>query len=490
MKYLILALLLTVLLFTQNFPSVPQIPSVPTFNDVFDSEEIFQTNEKREIREIWGTMFIKDSATRDSVRNLINTTMSKEDFESFKKFIKRKQRNLRITIFPLDNSTARIEIEKKRSRKYVRKPHRSVDFEFEKHDFDPSHTDFDHLSIVFPGLADIQESGKDRIMVGVEAAFEQNFFRGFLGIRYQHVSDSGNFFRVGAGAVSEGVFQANFSYSDEGKAWRMSHGDWSKNLMITPQHIIGQTYLDFSMVHAEFLTTHHAFRLNHGFNKSALSYPDSTKEDNANVLGLKADYTFAYLDDNLSPNAGVYFNLKGQALILQEKFKGTPYKLGNSYSNDWSNYGTYSNTGFANLQVLIPVTSTGSVYIGGQAVYQEFNINDSFGTANDFASTNFSKQIREMYSPKLGLRVKMDDSSITQISFGVNQTYLKERFEADWRDYYLEAKMTFGSVFEIKYTYVYEQEVNNPSNIRFIKDLIHNQVGATISAGFVIGNLN
>ena len=95
-----------------------------------------------------------------------------------------------------------------------------------------------------------------------------------------------------------------------------------------------------------------------------------------------------------------------------------------------------------------------------------------------------------MFSPKFGLRHSMGESSILELSVGMNKTELLGKYNAEWEESYAEAKIVFGSVFEVKYTYIFNQTVKNPENISFLPGLIHNAEGAVLTFGFNIGSLN
>jgi len=451
-----------------------------------------QQTSEREIKEVWGSIFIKDKALRDSVKNLVGTRITKEGFERLRERIEtghKNRRPLEVYLFPLKKEYARIEIEKS-YRKRSRRHRDNDDWDEDSFTFfnSPSDEDFDYdngtARILFP----ISHHGKDEILVGGEWSFEQNFFRGFLGVRFEHLADNGNIFRIGAGQYKEGVFQANYSHSDQGSFWNMSRGRWNPNVMLTPQHIIGQNYLDFSILHAEYLTEHHAFRIHHGFKKEHSAVPDSIDNTKANVYGLKFDYSFAHLDNNTLPLSGVYLNLKSQFLKVSDDNTMFPYRLTNSYDSYFKRFSTYNNSYFANVHVLAKISENNAIHFSGQGVYEKFNSSDFAEGLLSYSA--FQTQERFMISPKVSLRHLMSNSSLIELSAGYNQTKLLGKYSGDWNEYYFEAKVVFGSIFEVRYTYIYNQEINNPTKLLFINDLVHNQEGTLLSIGFNIGSLN
>ena len=440
-------------------------------------------------------MYIKDKALKDSVRSLVDSELTKSQFEELKNRIETGHKNrydIIVSIYPLKGNYARIEIERERRRSKRRYNWRNYDNWDDFTWFEsPDDTDFDYDNGTSRFLFPISRNGRDQVLVGAEMSFEQNFYRGFAGIRFEHFSEAGSIFRIGAGTYKEGVFQLSYTTSDEGSLLTMSRGRWNKNLHITPAHIIGQNFLDFSAAHVEYLTENHGFRVNFGYKKEKSSLPDSVHSEKANIYGLKADYSLAYLDDNTLPMSGVYFNAKGQKLMVDSDFDDTPFNLTNKYTNWFKKYGTYNNSVYGNLHVLLPITKNNSLHVSAQAVKEEFDIaNYNKSLTSVPTLINFSKQERSMFSPKVGLRHSMGESSILELTGGYNKTELKGLYNADWEEYYIEGKIISGGIFEIKYTYTFNQSINVHQGSDFIPSLVHNTEGAVLTLGFNIGSLN
>lgn len=473
------------------------------YNFHFDAKDmnvaVFQEDSLK-IVEVWGVFRIKDEAARDSVRSFEGKWITKTQFEALKEFIvdkaKRRGREVEVRIYRLEGNNVRLEIE----RRYRISDRRDWDDD----DWDPN-WDWDDnddegegeaygvgylLDIMIP----LSESDEDDVIaIGYRAEFEHNFYRGFFGIEYQVNFDDALQFRLGSGFTQQGVFMFNYAFSDDddsGGLAKLSYGELTRYLRLTPQHIHGQTYINTAIGKLDVLMNHHALRLSYGFQDKDNAFKDTLGiSDEQQMDGFSAEYSMTYLDNINYPLSGVYLNLKYQTNYFKEKIDRVPYDMGNEFATGLLRKGNKMESAFANLHVLIPFKETTALHFGGQAVMQEFNTSNftlENPVAVDRLQLNPQKQL--MWTATAAIRQRFDEDEILSLGFGHNQIKFEDTIVGEIKDQFIEFSYN-SDALEIKYTYIFNREVDNPNNIADFERLIHHDTGMFFSIGMSLGSL-
>ncbi|MCB0278271.1 MAG: hypothetical protein KDD94_02125 [Calditrichaeota bacterium] len=448
------------------------------------------------ITEISGLVYIKNIPLRERVQALQGEKISREEFERLKREIEENHQYryaLNVSLYPINDTDVRLEIERDRNRSNSHNTRRywgiSED-DWDDWDFDVkfnSDREGYGATYLFDGLMiNLADDYNDRLQFGYSAEFEHNFYRGFFGLRYE-ITYPESKLRFGLGLLSQGIFQFNYTNGPDRALATMSRGRWNPNIRLTPQHIMGQLYLDKSIIHGEYITNVSSFRLNFAFQRSESFIADSLLTSNdENLLGYQFEYSLNLLDDNRYPLKGLYFNTKYAYNRMNREAENEPYRTGNKYSNSLINFGSYNWAAFAHLEGLLPIGRSTALQLGAQGIYQQFDVYNKAASDPVNGVFDFDQQKRTMYTVSLGLRKQTDDKSMFSINYGFNNTKLEGFYSPDWN--FLEARY-YSSTFEIRYTYIFDQKINNASAIPGIREWVHHSNGSFLTVGISLGSL-
>jgi hypothetical protein len=461
------------------------------------------TTKSKKLVSITGTIYIKNRELRDSINGLVGQTLSKEQFELLKENIIENANykyNLNVYLSPTGNSednTVQLEIEPasrvsiSKIRTGNRKIYRGVNFDDGKDYAWGNSYEFDDLMFSL----DEEANEADRFNIGYRLENEHMYIRSFLGLEYALEVSKENVYRFGTGVLQEGVWQVNYSNGANGSAWRMSRGELTQNLLLTPQHIAGQMPLDFSIIYFSALYSNHAFRFNYSLDNTKSALQDTLRINDSKLQNAyKFEYTMSYLDDNIYPISGAYLNAKYIINEIPEKnpnMTNLPYKVGNDYASDLLNKGSNAKTLFINSQNLINFTGNSAIQIGGQYVKQEFDVSDfDYANPKAVADLGFNTQERSMYRLNVGLRKRTGEENFLLIQYGMNHMELKGNISGTVDDKFIEARYVFTGI-ELKYAYIFSQKSKNNNDLadNTFNKHIHHSNGFLVSIGLALGTL-
>ena len=96
-----------------------------------------------------------------------------------------------------------------------------------------------------------------------------------------------------------------------------------------------------------------------------------------------------------------------------------------------------------------------------------------------------------MYSASIGLRKQTDDKKyVSQLTTATIITKLEGFYNPDWNDFFVEARYYSSTDLRIRYTYVFDQQINNADgNLQILENGYIIVMDRYLTVGISLGSL-